>query len=225
MISGVGLILRGGLCLIMVSLLSCSGAPPEPSERPSEPAQAIEQVVADPRVDSGLSASLPAYRDPVVQEWSLYNSRCRGAAFEEAACQKRDALSSQVEARGWCYERGPQGGMDWISCTESGRYEDAGLNAEGRGSQGSRADEEWYLVGVRTGECAPLSTILGVSTPEDVASLYASQGRPLQIVNRSEDFARLQESGNMQDPGLAMVRGRPNCDFALARLSQNQSGN
>lgn len=224
MVSVSGLILRAGICSIMLSLLACSGTPPESAEPAEDPVPAIQQVATDATIHPGLSASLPAYRDPVVQEWSLYNSRCRGASFDEVACQKRDALSSQVEARGWCYERGPQGGMDWISCDESGRYESVGVNAEGVQSQGSPSDE-WYLVGVRTGECALLSAILGVSTPEAVAALYASQGRPLRIVNRNEVFARLQEAGNDEDPGMALVRGRSNCDFALARIGRGRSEN
>jgi hypothetical protein len=225
MVGVAGPILRAGICLIMFSLLACSGAPPESAKPAESPVPAIERLAAEASVDLGLSASLPAYRDPIVQEWSLYNSRCRGGAVDETACQKRDALSSKVEARGWCYERGPQGGTDWISCNESGRYEDADLLAEGPQPRGSVSGDEWYLVGVRTGECALVSAILGVSTPEDVAALYASQGRPLQIANRTEVSARLREAGNDEDPGMALVRGRTNCDFALARLNRGQSEN
>lgn len=223
MLGVAGPILRAGICSIMLSVLACCGAAPESATPTESPSPAMEQVDTGAPVDHGLSASLPAYRDPVVQEWSLYNSRCRGASFDEAACQKRDALSRQVEARGWCYERGPEGGMDWISCNESGRYEDAAPLAEGAQSQDPLSDYEWYLVGVRTGECALVSAILGVSTPEDVADLYASQGRPLQIANRNELFARLQEAGDDEDPGMVLVRGRTNCAYALARLNRVHS--
>src|SRR6478672_10962431 len=213
-----GVILRASICSILFSLLGCNGAPPESPVPAENPAPTIQRVAAEPPVGQSGSASLPAYRDPVVQEWSLYNSRCRDASFDEIACRKRDALSIQLEARGWCYERGPQGGTDWISCSESGRYEEAGVNAEDAQPQYSRADDDWYLVGVRTGECALLSAVLGVSTPEEVAALYASQGRPLRIATRNEVFARLQDAGNDEDPGMALVLGRSNCDFALARL-------
>jgi hypothetical protein len=220
MVGVVGLILRGSVCSILLSLPACSEAPPESTATPPNPTPAIEQLTHEEAGADDLSASLPAYRDPVVQEWSLYNSRCRDASFDEVACRKRDALSIQVEARGWCYERGPKGGTDWISCSESGRYEEASLNGEDAQPQDPPSDDNWYLVGVRTGECALVSAVIGVSTPEEVAALYSSQGRPLRLATRNEVFALLQEAGNPGDPGMALALGRSNCDLALARLGR-----
>ena len=66
-----------------------------------------------------LSAARPAHGDPLVREWARYNSVCRDSTQDEGACRARDALTVKIEERGWCYDRGPSGGLDWISCDQA----------------------------------------------------------------------------------------------------------
>ena len=103
----------GPVCMALFGCSDPQSGPVSPRGDTAVPAPASELSRA-----FALSVSLPAYRDPLVREWASYNSRCRDTTPDEAACQARDALTGEVEERGWCYGRGPGGGSDWMSCDE-----------------------------------------------------------------------------------------------------------
>ncbi len=207
----------------MLFAAACGDGGVKPTPVPSARAEATTQAESAP-------ASLPAYRDPVVQEWSRYNSECRGGsgANSDLACTKRDNLTLEVEARGWCYARGPEGGFDWLGCSEvaetaareeqeSRRKLDLIGNVVPPRSSAS-SERLWYVAAGKLGRCEDLRTSIGVSTPDGVVSLFAANNMPLEFVRRDDLIVIVREAGNPNDPGMAFVRGYESCLSALALL-------
>lgn len=111
----MNLLLRAAVSASSMVVFGCSDQQPT-NLKPAVEVAFIEPAATNTAVDAATSASLPAYRDPVVQEWARYNSSCRGSASDKDACRARDTLTAKAEARGWCYGRGPGGGLDWVAC-------------------------------------------------------------------------------------------------------------
>lgn len=176
------------------------------------------------------SAALPAYKDPVVREWADYNSACRGSAGPESnlACQKRDALTRSVEARGWCYERGPSGGHDWLRCAPSTRPTEVAENRRKLDAIGldpppqanpHSGDQRWFVAAATLGRCEDLVSSFGVFTPDEVVVLFAANGMPLEVTRRDAEMVLVRDAGNPADPGMAFVKGQPECEAVVEVLS------
>lgn len=175
------------------------------------------------------SVSLPAHSDPIVQEWSRHNSECRGGSFPDnrAACERREQLTPEVEARGWCYARGPEGGFDWLRCSEvlavdrSERDHRRKLDMASSPSSDpspSNLDQRWFVAAPKYEKCEELRVSIGVSTPDEVVTLFANNNMPLQYTRRDEDLVLVRQAGNPLDPGMAFVRGMENCEATLMYL-------
>ena len=111
----MNLLIRAAVSASSIVAFGCGDQQPT-NLKPAVEVAVIEPTAGNTAVNAAAYASLPAYRDPVVQEWARYNSSCRGSASDKDACRARDTLTAKVEARGWCYGRGPGGGLDWVAC-------------------------------------------------------------------------------------------------------------
>ncbi|RYG80359.1 MAG: hypothetical protein EON59_15215 [Alphaproteobacteria bacterium] len=206
------------IVVLTASLLGCT----EPIQETSD------AEILPPR--GAASAALPAYDDPVVMEWAEYNSACRGNAGPDSnsACQKRDALTRSVEARGWCYERGPSGGHDWLRCPPStSSKEEAetrrkldliGVDSPPQPNPHS-GDQRWFIAAAKLGRCEDLVSNLGASTPDEVVVLFAANGMPLEVTRRDAEMVLVRDAGNPADPGMAFVKGQPECEAVVEALS------
>ena len=188
-------------------------------------AKDAEVAAAGPTADGvpSVTSHLPAYDDPIVQEWARYNSECRDRPLTEgaASCQQRERLTPLVEARGWCYAREPGGVYDWLHCSEASAYE-AEVDSQSQTYPGASSEpmapsrRSWFIASTRG--CPSLNGAFGVETPEEVVSLFSANGIPLRFRRKDDEMVLVQDARNANDPGMAFVHGEEECLSVAAFL-------
>jgi hypothetical protein len=83
-------------------------------------------------------------------------------------------------------------------------------------------DQRWHVAAIKLDRCEELGSSIGVSTPEEVVSLFAANSMPLEFVRREEDLVLVREAGNPSDSGMAFARGLNNCLIVLSYLKASE---
>ncbi|GAB4089373.1 tetratricopeptide repeat protein [Hydrogenophaga soli] len=107
----------------------------------------------DKSVEGQVGATTPQSIDAMLAEADRLNGLCRGGGDEEKtakACERRDALGTEIEARGWCW--GPKNaiGADkrWMPCKDDA--------SDALTSAAESESQQWFFK-TSAGRCEQLS--------------------------------------------------------------------
>jgi len=189
---------------------------------------AAPQKVAEARPSSQTALSV----EELLRRYDVENEGCRGGSGDDPetdrACERREQVSAQLQAAGWCYGENAAYGyqMEWRRCGDPRFATLAGAEAAADADRTDHSataaaapaqdpDAAWYVISGKTNECVSVATLFGVETPEQVAAAFAREGQPQQL-SRGGELTIMR--ANSADPGMAFVRGEASCRVAQAAI-------